>query len=286
MIIDAHQHVGYHGRNAEAVVEDMDRWGIDRAWLLTWEATPGEYDAGTAAVLDPRYGSIPLAGVVEACRLFPDRFVPGYAPHPREEGAAGKLEAAVKMHGVRVCGEWKFRMSFDDPDSLGILRLCGRLALPVVFHLDVPSLPPCNPEAVCRWWYGGRLENVEGAVACCPQTTFLAHGPGWWRYVSGDGDTREDGYPDGPVLPGGRAVEMLRRYENLWCDLSALSGHNALGRDREFALKFIKEFQDRLLLGRDMFDNSHLELLRSFELPPEVLDKILCGNALRLVPLD
>ena len=45
------------------------------------------------------------------------------------------------------------------------------------------------------------------------------------------------------------------------------------------------EFQDRILYGRDYFDNKHQEFLNSLGLPQEVLEKIYAGNALRLVPL-
>ena len=44
MLIDAHQHTNWGGKAADAVVADMDRCGIDLAWLLTWEVPEGEYD--------------------------------------------------------------------------------------------------------------------------------------------------------------------------------------------------------------------------------------------------
>jgi predicted TIM-barrel fold metal-dependent hydrolase len=44
------------------------------------------------------------------------------------------------------------------------------------------------------------------------------------------------------------------------------------------------EFQDRLLYGRDYFDNRLQEFLNTLELPESVLSKIYAENALRLVP--
>ncbi len=79
---------------------------------------------------------------------------------------------------------------------------------------------------------------------------------------------------------------MLRKYPNLYCDISAGSGCNALSRDPEFAVEFLTEFQDRILYGRDYFDNIHQEFLNSISLPDGVLEKIYSGNALKLVPLD
>ena len=36
MIIDAHQHVYYHNLTPKGVIAEMDTFGIDVTWLLTW----------------------------------------------------------------------------------------------------------------------------------------------------------------------------------------------------------------------------------------------------------
>jgi predicted TIM-barrel fold metal-dependent hydrolase len=89
----------------------------------------------------------------------------------------------------------------------------------------------------------------------------------------------------GKIAPGGKLVKLLRTYPNVSCDLSAGSGSNALQRDPEFARDFLIEFQDRILYGRDCFDNSHQTVLKSLGLPEAVLTKIFSGNALRLVSI-
>jgi len=284
MIIDAHQHPNWHDHNVDAIVANMDEFGIARSWLLTWELAVGEAPASTQRSLDPRRSGIMLEDVLEACRSHPDRFVAGYAPDPRLPDSMARLEAAVAMHGVRVCGEWKFRVLLDNPMCVEMFRLCGRLGIPTLIHIDVPYLPPCDPKSYCEWWYGGTLDNFERALAQCPETTFIAHGPGWWRSISGDADERAEAYPDGPVRPGGRAIDLMRRFQNLYADLSAGSGRGALARDTGFAREFLEEFQDRILFGRDQFDDSLMQLLRSLDIPHPIMDKILAGNALRLVP--
>ena len=65
------------------------------------------------------------------------------------------------------------------------------------------------------------IEAFERAVSACPETTFIAHAPGFWAHISGDGRFEKETYPEGPVLPGGKAVKMLREYTNLYADLSA-----------------------------------------------------------------
>ena len=85
-------------------------------------------------------------------------------------------------------------------------------------------------------------------------------------------------------MPGGKLIKMLEAYPRLYCDISAGSGWNALSRDPEFAREFLVEYQDRILYGRDYFDNIHQEFLNSLGLPAEVLEKIYYKNALKLVP--
>src|SRR5262245_9341943 len=286
-VIDAHNHVYWLGHDPRKMVENMDGFGIDRAWLLSWEAPAHEISPAYDEQLNPEGVGIPFSDIVRAREVFPERFIPGYAPDPRRPQARSLLRSAVKLHGVRVYGELKVRMHYDDPDALAMFRLCGELGLPVTFHLDV-VLPPggIQKEKERQYWYGGTIDNVERALERCPETRFLGHAPGFWREISGDADQEPLGYPKGrPVVPGGKILKLLDRYPNLYCDLSAGSGHTALSRDLSFSRKFLIDYQDRVLYGRDQYDNIHQELLKSLELPPEVLAKILAGNALKLVPL-
>src|SRR6185295_12257502 len=111
---------------------------------------------------------------------------------------------------IRGCAEWKFRMPFDDPRCLELYRAAGRLKCPVVLHLDVPYLPDSEGKAVFQaGWYGGTVANLERALQACPETTFIGHAPGFWREISGDADARSEGYPKGPVTPGGRLYRLF-----------------------------------------------------------------------------
>ena len=76
---------------------------------------------------------------------------------------------------------------------------------------------------------------------------------------------------------------MLAQYDNLYADLSAGSAYNALERDTGFTREFLVQYQDRLVFGRDYFDDRMQVLLNSLGLPEEVLAKIYAGNARRLV---
>ncbi len=127
------------------------------------------------------------------------------------------------------------------------------------------------------------METLERVLEQSPETTFLGHAPGFWACISDDGKHLTDAYPQGKVVGEGKLVKLLRQYPNLCCDISASSGRTALSRDPEFAKGFLTEFQDRVLYARDMFGNSHQEMLASLNLPKTILDKILYQNAQRLL---
>ncbi|MGC9360227.1 MAG: amidohydrolase family protein, partial [Anaerolineae bacterium] len=126
----------------------------------------------------------------------------------------------------------------------------------------------------------------ERAVASCPDTVFLGHGPGFWAHISNDDLYDKELYPKGPVVPGGDVERMLDTYPNFWCDLSAGSALGALSRDREHGRAFLLHYADRLLFARDCFDGKLAAFLEELALPDNVLQAIYHDNAERLVPLS
>lgn len=286
MIIDIHNHPDWHGHNLEKQLANMAQYRIDLAWLLTWECPADEYAPDQIAVLTETgaNGPIPFSRCISYAERAPGKFVLGYAPDPRRPEAIDHLQAMISIYGVRICGELKLRMMYDNPDALRLYRFCGEKRLPVIVHLDYEFATGVKYPRP-SYWYGGGIEAFERAVRACPETIFLGHAPGFWAHISGDGQHDKEMYPKGKVAPGGKLPTMLRQYNNLYCDCSAGSGCNALRRDEAFARDFILEFQDRLLYGRDYFDNELQEFLNSLGLPEEVLAKIYAGNALKLVPL-
>ena len=285
MIIDDHNHADWHGHDFKKFIANMDERGIDKCWILSWECPESEVDPATWYAFSGRrdIGPVPFSYCLAYKQAAPDRFVLGYAPDPRKPGAIENLRAAVAIHGVKVCGELKLRMMLDDWDAVAMYRVCGELGLPVLVHIDYEIESPNNKFPHPNWWYGGGIEALERAVAACPQTNFIGHAPGFWAHISGDEEYKTKSYPDGKVLPGGKLPAMLRKYPNLYCDISAGSGANALSRDPEFTKGFLTEFADRVLYGRDYFDNRHQEVLNSLDLSREILDKIYFRNAQKLI---
>ncbi|MBI2915049.1 MAG: amidohydrolase family protein [Firmicutes bacterium] len=285
MIIDAHNHPDWLGHNLDLFLANMVQNGIGITWLLSWEAPVDEYDPSQYNRIVPETGAggpVPFLRCLAYAERAPGKFVLGFAPDPRRPESIDRLDAALELYGVKVCGELKLRMMYDNPDALRMFCFCGTKKLPVVVHIDYEFESGARYPRP-NWWYGGGIEAFERALRACPETLFLGHAPGFWSHISGDDQWATVPYPKGKVFPGGKLVFMLRSYPNLYCDLSAGSGRNALQRDPEFAKDFLIEFQDRVLYARDCFDNTHQQLLNSLDLPGDVLAKIYSGNASRIV---
>ena len=92
---------------------------------------------------------------------------------------------------------------------------------------------------------------------------------GFWRHFTADG-----------MVP-----ELMRRYPNLYCDISGGSGRDAFSRNIEFTKAFISEFEDRILHGRDAFTTIHRDLIQGLDISKSAKDKIMGENALKLVPI-
>lgn len=294
-MVDSHQHVFWHGRDDAALVADLDEHGIEKAVLLNWDVTELEFAAAYEGVFNPvhaplhgHHPGLPFADDVRAARRYPDRFILGYCPHPLGANPVDHLDAAMRMYDVRVCGEWKATVQLDDPRCLNLFRFCGEKRLPVVFHIDVPYRPDAETSRpkFCKEWYGGTVENLERAMKACPDTIFIGHGPGFWREISGDADAAPEGYPPGPVVPGGRLIRLLEEYPNLHADLSAGSGLNAIQREPDHGKQFLLRYGERLLFARDCYGGKLHEFLQSLDLPEDVTENVYHRNAEKLLRIE
>jgi predicted TIM-barrel fold metal-dependent hydrolase len=273
--------------DVDALVRNMDECGIEKAWLLSWDIPAAEYDMEPYyyKVIDPRAAGWPLWMVVDGLKAYPHRFIGGWAPDFRDRFARPRLYQAVEMHGIKVYGELKLRTRYDHPDGITMYRYCAQLGLPVVFHLECPEHTLAKEsESAESWpfWYGGDISVVENMCRLCPDTQFLGHAPGFWREISGDAAADPERYPQGPVTPGGRLLDLMRRHANLNCDLSG-SAVIALNRNLGVTREFVVEFQDRIVFARDDFGRAQLDLLGKLNLDDEVTEKVLHGNAERLI---
>ena len=287
MIIDDHNHPDWYGYDLQKYLKNMDEVGIDKTVLLSWEAPADEYDPAyickTPSMFTGQTCPISFERCISYAERCPDRFILGYAPDPRRPHGLDQFKAAVDLYNVKVCGEVKMRMMYDNWDAIEMWRYCGEHGLPVLMHFDYPFKTAKNVRD--NWWYGGPIETLERVLQLCPETNFIGHAPGFWCHISDDEQAVTNQYPTGPVKGEGKLITYLRKYPNLYCDMSAGSGCSALKRDIEFTKKFLDEFQDRVCYGRDWFDNIHRELLESEELalPQAIKEKLYHKNIERLI---
>ena len=191
-----------------------------------------------------------------------------------------------KSQGAKGVGKICANMSFDDPMVENLFYHVEKAGLPLTFHIGNKG----NDYGLID---GVGLPGLEGALKKFPNLIFLGHSQKFWAEISGDVGDR-DGYPTGKVTPGGRVVELMRKYPNLCGDLSAGSGGNAIMRDPEFGYKFLEEFKDRLYFGTDICSPKNDLRLTYFlddavengHISQDCYNKICRENALKLLKMD
>lgn len=84
---------------------------------------------------------------------------------------------------------------------------------------------------------------------------------------------------DQRTTPGGLLPQLLAKYDNLWADISAGSGLTAITRDPDFGRQFLLDFSHKVMYGTDYHDRRLLDALEGYELPQDVMARILDGNS-------
>jgi len=231
--------------------------------------------------------------VLAIVQKYPDFFIPFMNIDPRFENNSpdSDLSRLMKYYIDRGCkgiGEVCANFAFDEPLMENLFAHAQACGLPVTFHI-----------APQKGGYYGIVDHkglplLEGALKKFPDLVFLGHSQPFWAEISGDLKEEErNSYPKGKVAEGGAVPRLMRAYPNLYGDLSAGSGHNAVSRDPEFGYAFMTEFQDRLLFGTDICDPRNKTPLVDFlndavkegHISQEVYDKIAWKNAAKLLGL-
>jgi predicted TIM-barrel fold metal-dependent hydrolase len=153
------------------------------------------------------------------------------------------LTKAVK-DGAIGFGELKFHVAADGPELRRMYALASELKVPILVHFqEVPHTPT---EGV----FATGFKNFEAMLKAYPKTKFIGHADAFWANVSADYANDVD-YPKGKVKRGGVTDKLLGDYANLYGDLAANSGNNALSRDPDFTEGFLKRHENKLIYGSD-----------------------------------
>lgn len=152
-----------------------------------------------------------------------------------------------KQKGCKGIGEVCANLPFLDPLCQNLFRHAEENELPLTFHI--------SPEIGNNYglYDNPGLPQLEECLRRFPALKFFGHSQAFWAEMAELRDIRDRyGYPDYPVKKEGAVPRLMRKYENLYGDLSAGSGCNALARDLKYAARFMEEFQDRLFFGTDI----------------------------------
>jgi uncharacterized protein len=218
-VLDCHLHLR---ADAEANIVHMDGCGVARAVVLARDATD------RARAFQAKY---------------PRRVAWAASTDVATSGAEARLAQAAS-DGALGFGELKSHVEADGPELQRVYALAAERGVPVLIHFqEVEHFPG-------EGLWGTGFKRFEATLKKYPKTTFVGHADAFWANVDAK-YANEASYPTGPITRGGVTDKLLGDYANLFGDLSANSGNNALSRDAAFTADFLKRHQDKLIFGSD-----------------------------------
>ena len=238
---------------AEQLIAHYDRLGIEKGCILGL-GTPENF-----------IGGMSNESILRLCAAYPDRFIPFCVVDPRSCGNTPYAQFRdVLMHyrdrGCKGFGELCANIQLLDPRMQNLFKACEEVGLPVTFHTT----------PMCGWSYGVVDDSGLPALEIClqrfPKLRFFGHSSAFWSEITVCRTMQErNSRGKGPIKEEGAIQRLMRKYPNLYGDLSAGSGACALMRDPAYAAKFLTEFQDRIMFGIDICDpNGYVSPLPGF----------------------
>ena len=304
--IDIHSHHwNPTAEHVDQVVKEMDT--INLRVIVNLSGGTGDDLKRTIAAMKGRY---PDRFVVFANLSYDDINAPGYGAR-----AASRLEADVKngAQGLKIFKNFGMdlkysngqRVHVDDPEFDPVWDKCAALNIPVLIHIAEPSafFDPWDYQNE-RWEelkefpqrarppskyppFETLMTERNHLFAKHPKTSFIAAHLGF----------------HGNDL--GRLGKLFDTYPNVYVDIAAVLAE--LGRQPYSAHDFLTKYQDRVLMGKDIYEvneykwyfraletrDDYFEYYRKrhafwriygFGLDDDVLKKIYYKNALKLLP--
>ncbi len=188
-----------------------------------------------------------------------------------------------KEKGAKGIGEVTSNISISDPRVEKLFECANALSMPLLFHLN--------------YEYGKNygivdtigLSGLDTLLSRYPDLKFIGHSEVFWIEISRSSAV--------PVEKGtkGNLSSLLRKHNNLYCDLSAGSGADAMMKDPLYAAAFMEEFSDRIFYGCDITSpsNTHQYKLCAFfdelydegKISEKVYRKIARENAVNILKI-
>jgi predicted TIM-barrel fold metal-dependent hydrolase len=305
--IDIHSHHwNPSAEHVDKVVKEMDT--INLRVIINLSGGTGDALKKTVDVMKGRY---PDRFVVFANLSFDDINEPGYG-----QRAAARLEQDVRKNGAQGLKIFKNygmdlkyangqRVHADDPNFDPVWDKCAELNIPVLIHIAEPSafFDPWDYNNE-RWLelkefpqrarppsryppFETLMTERNHLFARHPKTNFIA------AHLAFHGNDLD------------RLGKLLDSLPNMYVDIAAVLAE--LGRQPYSAHDFLTKYQDRVLMGKDIYEvneykwyfraletrDEYFEYYRDrhafwriygFGLDDDVLKKIYYKNALKLVP--
>jgi predicted TIM-barrel fold metal-dependent hydrolase len=268
-IIDIHQHTHYSGRSDDDLIGHQRKMGIYKTLLLPAGSKFGlEADA---------WGN---DSVVAVAQKFPKEFVRFANELPDIAETRQVIEKYLKLGAIGI-GEQKFQVDCDSKYIQLIAEIARDHRVPVLLHFQHGK-------------YNTGFERFHKILEKYPTVNFIGHAQTWWGNIDRNHD-QSVMYPKTNVTRGGITDRLLSDYPNIYGDLSAGSGLNALLRDEDHAVEFLRRHQDKLMYGSDCNDlfgegekcsgSQQLATLRRLATDKKIRQKILYENASRVLKI-
>ena len=304
--IDIHSHHwNPTAGEVDQLVKEMDT--INLRVMVNLSGGTGERLKNTAAAMKGRY---PERFVVFSNMSYDDLNTPGFGKR-----VAARLEEDVKngAQGLKIFKDFGMELKYangqrvhvDDPEFDAVFEKCAELKIPVLIHVAEPSafFDPWDYHNE-RWQelkeFPGRarppakyppfetlMTERNHLFAKHPRTNFIA------AHLGFHGNDLD------------RLGKLFDANPNVYVDVAAVLAE--LGRQPYSAHDFLVKYQDRVLMGKDIYEvneykwyfraletrDEYFEYYRhrhafwriyGFQVPDEVLKKVYYKNALKLVP--
>lgn len=268
-IIDIHQHTNYSFRTDAQLLSHQRAMGVTQTILLP---------AGALYHLEGNCTG--NAAVRDFVLDHPGEFVCFANEVPDLPGARTEIEKYLKLGALGI-GEQKFQIDCDSPGIHLVADIAADFGVPILMHFQHEK-------------YNTHIERMHRILERHPRVNFIGHAQTWWNNIDRNCDQKVL-YPLGKVTPGGITDRLLSDYPNMYGDLSAGSGLNALNRDEDFTRDFLVRHQDKLLFGSDCNDaigrgpgcqgSRTIETIRRFSATKAIERKLLHGNARKMFRL-
>lgn len=268
-VIDIHQHTHYWGRSDEDLLRHQRALGVRKTVLLP---------AGSKFGLEADcFGN---DSVLAMARAHPNEFI-FFANEVADLPEARQVIEKYLKAGAVGIGEQKFFVDCDSKHIELIAALAREYDVPVLMHFQHGK-------------YNTGFERFYKVLEKFPHVNFIGHAQTWWGYID-RAHVQTMLYPKGGLTPGGLTDRWLSDYPNLYGDLSAGSGLNALLRDEAFTREFFNRHQNKLMYGSDCQDADTkvkecsgikcLETVRRLAPSKKVERKILYENARQVLKM-